>query len=72
VGKYEDNESKEGPPRSPSSADNKAVKLMLEGGNAVEDAGKTTCVIEGSVRRYSRRCAKWLSERNVFATSENR
>jgi hypothetical protein len=46
------------PPRSPSSADDKAVELMLESDNAVEDAGKTVCVIEGSVRRYGRCCAK--------------
>jgi hypothetical protein len=39
-------------PRSPFSADDKVVRLMLESGSAVEDAGKAVCVIERGVRSY--------------------
>jgi hypothetical protein len=40
------------PPRSPFSANDKVVKLMLESGSAAEDVGKTLCVIERSVKSY--------------------
>jgi hypothetical protein len=39
-------------PRSLFSADDKVIELMLESGSAVEDAGKTVCVIERSVRSH--------------------
>ena len=38
--------------RSLFSADDKALKLMLESGSAIEDVGKTVRVIERGVRSY--------------------
>jgi len=40
------------PPRSPFSADDKAIELMLESGSAVKDAENAVCVIERFVRSY--------------------
>jgi hypothetical protein len=39
-------------PRSPFSTGDKVIELMLESGNTIEDAGKSVCVIERSVRSY--------------------
>ena len=40
------------PPRSPFSAEDKAVDLMLESDSALEAARKTVCTIERIVRSY--------------------
>jgi hypothetical protein len=40
------------PPRSPFSASNKAVELMLENDNAVEEGRKIVCIIERGVKSY--------------------